>query len=236
MPRRSFFAAALLGAALLAGGAGLQAQIYGPPVANSFKDTSMLKPPAGQKVAIMVWEDLECPACAHAHPIELQAAQRYHVPIVRYDFPLKMHVWSFDAAVFARYLQDKVNPGLADQYRTAVFANQTGIASKDDMMNFTRKFMQQHGQMMPFAVDPSGQLANEVRHDYSLGERLNISKTPTIFVVTPTKWQCISGNDPNDSQSNDPEKLFPVIEAALAQTHGTEAPTHHAAAHHTAAH
>lgn len=235
MPRRNLFAAVLLGAALLTGGTGLKAQIYGPHVANSFHDTSMLKPPAGQKVAIIVFEDLECPACAHAHPIELQAAARYHVPIVRYDFPLKMHVWSFDGAVFARYLQDKVNPNLADQYRTAVFANQTGIASKDDLMNFTRKFMQQHGQMMPFAVDPSGQLANEVRHDYSVGERLNVTKTPTIVVATPTKWQAISGNDPNDVQSNDPENLFPVIEAALAETKTAE-PATRQAPHHTAHH
>ena len=34
-----------------------------------FQDTSMLKPPAGAKVAIYEFDDLECPACAHALPI-----------------------------------------------------------------------------------------------------------------------------------------------------------------------
>ena len=87
------------------------AQIAGPPDgSNSFRDTSVLKPLAGQKVAIIVFEDMECPACAAAHPVELQAASQYHVPVDRYDFPLQMHMWSRDAAVFARYLQDKVNP------------------------------------------------------------------------------------------------------------------------------
>ena len=154
------------------------AQFAAPIAPNSFKDTSMLKPPAGSKAAIVVFEDLECPACAHAHPIVQAAAAQYHVPVVRYDFPLRMHLWSKDAAVFARYLQDKVNPKLADDYRTAVFAQQISIGSKDDLQNFTRRFMSQHGQSMPFVVDPTGALAAKVQADYALGERLNVTRTP----------------------------------------------------------
>lgn len=195
--------------------AAARSQLAGPPDPNSFRDTSILRPPPGQKVAIVVFEDLECPACANAHPIELQASAQYHVPIVRYDFPLKMHVWSFDAAVFARYLQDKVNPKLADDYRTAVFAQQVSISSKDDLQNFNRRFMQQHGQSMPFVVDPGGALANKVRADYALGEKLNVTRTPTIVVATAGHFQAVSGND---SGTNDPNRLFPVIEGALAQT------------------
>src|ERR1700710_2964330 len=70
-----------------------------PNTGNTFKDTSMLKPPAGARVAIIEFEDLECPACSHAFPIVHQAIARYKIPLVRYDFPLKMHIWSFDAAV-----------------------------------------------------------------------------------------------------------------------------------------
>lgn len=196
----------------------LPAQIAGPPEGvNSFHDTSMLKPPAGQKVAIIVFEDMECPACAHSHPIEEQAAAQYHVPLVRYDFPLQMHIWSRDAAIFARYLQDKVSPQLAGEYRTALFAQQISIGSKDDLQNFTRRFMQQHGQSMPFVVDPTGALAAQVNADFKLGERLNVTRTPTIVVVTPTKYQVISGNDGGSSDAN---RLFPVLDAAVAQTKG----------------
>ena len=194
------------------------AQFAGAPAPNSFHDTSILKPPAGSKAAIVVFEDLECPACAHAHPIVQQASAQYHAPIVRYDFPLKMHVWSFDAAVFARYLQDKVSPKLADDYRTAVFSQQISIGSKDDLQNFTKKFLAQHGQSMPFVVDPTGALANKVRSDYALGERLNVTRTPTVIVVTPTRWQAVTGNDGNDTQSNDINRIFPVLEGAEAQT------------------
>ena len=207
-------AAALGVAAALSLTALAPAQITGPRGGDQFRDVSVLKPPAGQRAAILVFEDMECPGCAGAHPIELKAAAQYHVPIVRYDFPLQMHLWSRDAAVFARYLQDKVNPRLADDYRTALFAQQVSIGSKDDLQNFNRKFMQVHGQNMPFVVDPTGALAVEVMHDQKEGERLNVTRTPTLVVVTPTRYQVVAGNE---TGSNDPNDLFRVLDSV---THG----------------
>ena len=167
----------------------LMAQRAAPPgTGETFKDTSMLKPPAGAKIAIYELEDLECPACAHAFPIVHAAAAHYNIPIVRRDFPLQQHVWSFDAAVWARYLQDKVSPKTADEYRGAVFAAQTGIASKDDMLNFTRRFFQTHGLQLPFVPDPTGQFKKEVEADRTLGERLGVQYTPAIIVCTQHEW------------------------------------------------
>ncbi|WP_242617946.1 DsbA family protein [Edaphobacter modestus] len=165
------------------------AQFSAPPNSgNAFKDTSMLKPPAGAKVAIYKFEDLECPACAHAYPIVHAAADRYKIPIVRRDFPLKMHIWSRDAAITARYLQDKVSPQVAEEFRGAVFAAQTSIASKEDLSNFTRRFFQSHKLNQPFVIDPSGLFAAEVNADYTLGERIGITQTPTIWVVSQKNW------------------------------------------------
>lgn len=190
-----------------------------PGTGNTFKDTSMLKPPAGVRVAIIEFEDLECPACAHAFPIVHQAVEHYKIPLLRHDFPLHMHIWSLDAAITARYMQDKISPQAADDYRRAVFANQTAIASKDDLQNFTRHYFQTHGQQMPFVVDPTGQFAREVNADYQLGERLGLSQTPTIFVVTPKHW----------IQVTDVDQLYQTIDTALAETPA-------AAAHSTARH
>ncbi|WP_433967593.1 DsbA family protein [Tunturiibacter gelidiferens] len=81
-----------------------------PALAQGFKDTSMLRAPAGSPVAIYEFEDLECPACSHAFPIVHAAVDKYKIPLLRHDFPLRMHVWSFDAAVIARYIQDKISP------------------------------------------------------------------------------------------------------------------------------
>ena len=191
------------------------AQFIGPRLPDDFRDKSLLHPPAGSKVAIIVFEDLGCPGCAYAHPLELKAAAEYHIPIVRYDFPIAAHIWTFNGAVCARYLQDKVDPTLADQYRTDVFAAQSLINNKDDLVQFTRRWMQLHGHAMPFVLDPNGALAAEVKADYDRGHRLNVTHTPTIVVVTRDKYQLVCGTE----QSKDPSRLFPILKAAVEQTH-----------------
>src|ERR1700744_2511094 len=57
-------------------------------------DTSMLRPPKGAKVAIVVFEDLECPQCAKAAPLVHDASKKYNIPLIQYDFPLRQHPWS----------------------------------------------------------------------------------------------------------------------------------------------
>ena len=116
---------------------------------GGYRDTSMLRAPAGAPVAIYEFEDLECPACAHAFPIVHAAVEKYKVPLIRRDFPLKMHIWSWDAAVIARYIQDKISPQLAEDYRRAVFANQMSIASKEDLNAFSQKFFPNLQKSLP---------------------------------------------------------------------------------------
>jgi protein-disulfide isomerase len=174
---------------------------------TTFRDTSMLRAPAGSKVAIFEFEDLECPACAHAFPIVHQAVEHYKIPLLRHDFPLKMHIWSFDAAVNARYMQDKISPQFAEDYRRAVFANQTSIASKDDLNAFTQKYFQSHGKAMPFVIDPNGLFAAEVHADYTLGERVGLTQTPTIFIVTQKGYV----------QVTDVTQLYSMLDTAIAE-------------------
>ncbi|WP_255462431.1 thioredoxin domain-containing protein [Granulicella sp. WH15] len=209
-PRRflALFAAALLLALPAARSAHAQAAVP-PGQGDTFRDTSILKLPADatKGVAILEFEDLECPACSHAFPIVHAAVEKYQIPYIRHDFPLQMHLWSRDAAITARYLQDKVSPSIAEQYRRDVFANQSSIASKDDLGNFTRKWFGTHGQQMPFVMDPAGRFAAEVQADYTLGERVGLSHTPTIFVITQTGW----------IQVVDVTQLYSTIDQALAQ-------------------
>src|SRR4029077_19743185 len=70
-------------------------------------DGSSLKPPPGARVAIVVFEDLECPTCAEVYPQIFQTADAHHVAVVLHDFPLNIHPWSFDAAVYARYFDTR---------------------------------------------------------------------------------------------------------------------------------
>jgi len=167
----------------------INAQIAMPPAgASAFKDTSMLKPPAGAKVAIVEFEDLECPLCAHDAPVVRAAIDHYHIAYDHHDFIIPYHTWSREAAITARYLQDKVSPKISEQFRLDIFANQNGISSKDDLSHFTLQWFRKHNQQMPFVVDPSGNCAKEVQADCTLGERLGLTGTPTIVVVTAHQW------------------------------------------------
>jgi protein-disulfide isomerase len=180
----------LVGLIVLVGGLGAGAQTSVPPnQVSHFADTSMLKPPAGAKVAIVEWEDLECPYCAHAFPFVHAAINHYKIPLVRYDFHIPGHVWSHEGALYARYLEDKVSPELATEYRRELFASQEKTANKDDLNRFTKEFFAAHGKELPFVLDPTGQLEREVNEGDVLGRRLNSRMyTPTIIVVTPTAW------------------------------------------------
>ena len=214
----------LLGLTLVGSVVGAQAQFLGQSEPNQLRaDAPVLKPPAGSKVAIVVFEDLRCPACAYAHPFEVPAAEKNHVTLMRYDFPLAGHVWTFDGAVCARYLEDKLkNPKLAAEYRDAVFKAQRMIASKDDLQRFNAHWFPQHGQAVPFVMDPDGSLARKVQADYDAGVRLNVQYTPTIVVVTRDKYQVVCGTA--SGQVTDVQKLDEVVAAAVAQNKATVAP------------
>jgi protein-disulfide isomerase len=167
----------------------LAAQISMPPNQVNLKgDTSILKPPPGQKIAVLEWEDLECPACAHAFPIVHTAIKQYGIPLVRRDFQIPGHQWSHEASLYARYLEDKVAPDVATDYRRQVFASQFRIASKDDLNRFTQQFFAAHGKQIPFVLDPTGQLEKEVTADRDLGMRIGLNETPTIVVATNKGW------------------------------------------------
>ena len=77
---------------------------------------SVLRPPKGAQLAIVVFEDLQCPMCRQDAPLLEQASKTYKIPLVIHDFPLPMHNWSYEAAVTARYF-DSLSKELGNQYR-----------------------------------------------------------------------------------------------------------------------
>lgn len=146
------------------------------------QDTSVLKPPKGANVALIVFEDLECPDCARAAPLLEEAARTYHIPLVVYDFPLPRHPWAFDAAVLARYF-DSQSKKLGSEFRLQVFQHQDSI-TRDNLRAFADKFATEHKVELPFVVDPQGKLADGIKLDHDLGLRVGIDHTPTIYVVS----------------------------------------------------
>jgi protein-disulfide isomerase len=180
--------------------------------ATQVHDASVLKPPAGARVALVEFADMECPDCGRANPLLKEATAKYHIPWVRHDFPLSMHAWSFDAAVNARWFDQK-SKALGDEYRDQIYASQASLGNNPALMNnFTRKFAQQHGIALPFAIDPQGKLAALVRADYALGQRVGIEHTPTIWVVTA------GSKGAPFIEVVDRSKLYQMIDQALADT------------------
>jgi len=195
-----------------------------PNQLTNFKDTSSFKPPAGAKVAVIEYEDLECPSCAKAFPIVHAAVSHYHIPIEEHDFQIPFHHWSHDAAIFAHYLKAKVSPELAEEFRRETFAMQYRIASIDDLHNWEQQFMKQNGKQMPFVVDPTGQFGREVDASTAFGEKIGVNYTPTIIVVSPSHW----------IEVKDPQEMYAAIDQAEAEANRGGAATVHktaAAAH-----
>ena len=81
MKIRQLIIGAIVTASLLAATCALQAQFAGTGPRDNFRDTTILRPPAGSKVALIVFEDLGCPACARAHPFEMEAVKQTHVTL-----------------------------------------------------------------------------------------------------------------------------------------------------------
>lgn len=174
-------------------------------------DASALKPPPGAHMAIVEFDDLECPACAHANPVLKAAAAQYKIPWIRHDFLIPGHLWSPNAAVYARWF-DTRSKALGDEYRDEVFASQPYIYNPGVLQQFTQKFAQAHGVALPFAIDPEGKLAAAVQADVALGQRTGVRLTPTIYIVTA------SGGGSNYLQVQDVDHdLYRTIDQAMAQ-------------------
>jgi protein-disulfide isomerase len=146
------------------------------------ENASVLKPPKGAEIALVVFEDLQCPDCARAEPLLEEAARTYNIPIVVYDFPLQQHRWAFEASVLAKYF-GTLSRKLEEEFRDYIYRNQRQV-TPENLRGMAERFAQQHNVDLPFALDPQGKLAAAVRADMNLGQRIGVSHTPTIYVVS----------------------------------------------------
>src|ERR1035441_6288275 len=106
-----------------------------------------LRPPKGSQLAIVVFEDLQCPQCGRVAPLLAMASKNYKIPLVQHDFPLPMHNWSFDAAVLARYF-DTHSKDIGNAFRETVFEHQLEI-NPQNLHAFAEKFSNEHKIGLP---------------------------------------------------------------------------------------
>jgi protein-disulfide isomerase len=169
----------------------------------------VLRPPKGSTVAIVVFEDLQCPQCRRVSPILEQASKTYKIPLVRHDFPLPMHNWSYDAAVMARYF-DSISKSLGDEFRDYIFSNQFEIVPQS-LRGYAERFAAEHKVDFPFVVDPQGKFAAEVNADRDIGKAIKLDHTPTVYIVS-------SRNSSKPYvEMKDPTQLYQLIDAMMNQ-------------------
>ena len=73
----------------------------------------------------------------------------------------------------------------------------------------------------PFAIDPQGKFAAEVKADYALGQRIGIEHTPTIWITTA------NSKGAPFVEVVDRTKLFQLIDQAIADTKSAAVKTAH---------
>lgn len=176
---------------------------------TSAQDPSLLRPPKGAPVALIVFEDLQCPKCRQDSPVEEQAARAHKIPLIVHDFPLPMHNWSYQGAIIAHYF-DSQSKELGNEFRAFIFQHQPEI-TPDTLQNFAQRFATDHKTQLPFVIDPQGKFAAEVNADKELGRKVGIQHTPTIYVV--------SSRNPSRPfvEVTDSSQLFQTIEAMQSE-------------------
>ena len=181
----------------------------GASLRSKAQDTvdTVLRPPKGAQVAIVIFEDLECPMCRRTAPLVEQASKTYKIPVVRHDFPLPMHPWSYQAAVFARYF-DTHSKAVGNEFRDYVFQNQLEI-NQQNLRSYAEKFALTHKIELPFVIDPQGKLAAQVNADRDLGKAIKLDHTPTVYIV--------SSRNPSKPyiEVKDSNQLYATIDAIM---------------------
>jgi protein-disulfide isomerase len=181
-------------------------------------DASSLKLPRGAKVAIVMFEDLQCPDCARANSMVREVAAAHKVPVVVYDFPLPMHNWAFEAAVWARYF-DHISSDLGNDFRKFIYANQLQV-SRDSLLQWAQKFAGENKTAIPLDKDPDGKLAELVKADFALGQRIGVEHTPTIWVIGNS-----GVSQPLVEELKDREKLGQIVQDMLSKAQPVSAAT-----------
>ena len=180
-------------------------------VCASAQDTvdSVLRPPKGAQVAIVVFEDLQCPMCRRVAPLVEQASKTYKIPVVRHDFPLPMHNWSYQAAVMARYF-DTHSKAVGNEFRDYIFENQLEV-NPQNLRSYAEKFATAHKVDLPFVLDPGGKLAAQVNADRDLGKAIKLDHTPTVYIV--------SSRNPSKPyvEVKDNSQLYVTIDAVMKE-------------------
>ncbi len=143
-----------------------------------------VKGPENATVTIVEFSDLECPVCKAAQPsIDKLLADTPNARLVFENFPLEqLHPWAFKAATYANCL-GKTNPAAFWKFVSDAYASQQDI-TKDNADDKLKQLATTAGAdgaaIAACAAQPAA--AEHVRQTIQLGEALQVTGTPTLFI------------------------------------------------------
>ena len=140
---------------------------------------------SGSPLRVLIYEDLQCPDCAHFRVMmDQQILPKFgdRVEFVHRDFPQAKHAWARRAAIAARFFTEK-DPKLGLEFRRYTMANiaQQNPANFNDRL---AEFARQHGVPPEdaLAAMDNPKYAELVEKDYQDGIARGIIHTPTVLV------------------------------------------------------
>jgi protein-disulfide isomerase len=182
------------------------------PVAGQFKAGGMMEYSVGglpsAPVRIDVFSDYQCPACRTFYLQTLKAvldtyAGDNRVSVVYHDFPLQMHLHAREAARYslaARRLGKEQWTALTD----ALYARQSQWSAdgRIDLIAAQTLSPEDYARLGELLQDPS--IDETLDKELALGRELQVSSTPTFFIVANGRTQRVVGGVP-----------YPVLESYL---------------------
>jgi protein-disulfide isomerase len=151
--------------------------------------------PITAKVTVDVYSDFQCPHCKALAEQTLnrlteEYAKKNKIRLVHHDFPLAMHAYAKQAALFAA-AADRV--GKFEQVSQALFAKQDTWGENGKVEEVVDSVLTpaEAKKVHELVNDPA--IAAQVQRDIDLGKRLNVTATPTLIVTKNLKSDRVAG-------------------------------------------
>jgi protein-disulfide isomerase len=140
---------------------------------------------ANGPIQIVEFSDLQCPHCKASQPIieKLQTDfPQVHFVFQQFPLPASLHPWAMKAAQYAD-CAGQMNKDAFWKYVDSIFDNQGGIAlaTADDKLKELATAAGYDAQKIS-ACAASPETEARIKKSLDLGQSLNVSQTPTVFV------------------------------------------------------
>lgn len=169
------------------------------PFAETRQDLKDVKGPvhgsADAPVTIVEFGDLECPACKAAQPnVEQLLKEEPKVKLIFENFPLTQHPW---AMLGAKYLDclGRENNDAVWKFIATVYANQEQVTqqnAEEKLKGYVKDSGGDPDKVAACAATP--ETDKRVKESMDLGQKLDVSSTPTFFI---NGRRVVGFNNPN---------------------------------------